>query len=393
MPALIDIHQRVSAEAAELRRRLVGDFENWLRDLRIDQADAAGAQIDARFELTRREFARQFVRDVAPRLVDKVDPSALDEVREKLQEFEAIAPRPALPHKVHLYATPLHAGTLRTVLGTAAGAAGGLLLVALGPDLPVLLDIRNPHAAVILKGIVRLIAVTSGAALGAYLMIAPLRRIVGSLAGAAAVFTALNFLRGRNLFAIGTAVANVIVGIAGIILKLVNSPVATFLLLLLFVILTIATILLLRYTHSGIDSATREELRASARQGIARQMAADADMWSALTAGLLMQRIKKVVEPGDNEKKIIEAIVLRERVHESAERILVAIKSILGLTSVRAVKPEFVWNSAEHSKEWIPVTVVDDGDVVIVLNESITRDAPGAPAVVIQRGKVARKEF
>jgi hypothetical protein len=161
----------------------------------------------------------------------------------------------------------------------------------------------------------------------------------------------------------------------------------------LFGLAAIVAILQTRYFAPSRVQDVAEATQTSAIMALDHQLSADANIWSVLSAVLLV-RSTGSVEPEPRLDQIKSIIVERRSRNEAGENILRIVEQELDLApgggSPGQESQEFVWKR-ELAERYETVGVVSVGDVVSVLAAPAINVGKDGAAEVFRKGRVTRK--
>jgi len=163
----------------------------------------------------------------------------------------------------------------------------------------------------------------------------------------------------------------------------------------LFGLAAIFAILLTRYGASSRAQGVAEATQGLAVAALDHQLGADANVWSALSAALVV-RSNGNVQFGPQLDQIRSIIVERRNRNEPGESILRILEQELDLVpgggSSAQETQEFVWKR-ESAERYETVGVVGVGDVVSVLAAPAINIGKDGTAEIFRKGRVMRKRM
>ena len=125
------------------------------------------------------------------------------------------------------------------------------------------------------------------------------------------------------------------------------------------------------------------------------ELQADANVWAALAAALILKRDDVGSGPATDLREITNIILSRRAQRESGEEILQVIEQQLGLpcgvtASDQPAAAEFVWKST-HGRDFDTFGAVAAGDLVSVSSQPLYVDDGSGGRRVSRKGLVTRK--
>jgi hypothetical protein len=384
---LLEAHRRFAAALDDLRRQYVADFDRWLRAGGSDQEAAE------KIETARAKFADDFLDQHAPPIIRALNRDAEHDILHALRSFEA---RP-MPLQVPLrrpspFPLRWQASLWRTAVAAAFGAVAAVVLYALQP-------IAEPvtRETMIRSLIAAAFAAALGAAIGVAIMAAPPLDTLLARAGlrglplkiARKLGVAFAFLRAGPLITLSAVVLG---GLFALIAWLLggSNP-----LHVLFALMAIVALLTARMTTPDPANPDRDTLRRQLSARLDAELQADANVWAALAAALILKRDDVGSALATDLREITNLILARRAQRESGEEILQVIEQQLGLPCGAAASDppaaaEFVWKS-QHAREFDTFGAVDAGDLVSVSSQPLYVDDGDGGRRVSRKGLVTRK--
>ena len=387
-PTLLDAHERFAAALDELRRHYVTEFELWLKTALAGNPATAQKEAPERATMGRKVFAEEFLDQRAPPIIREFNRDAEFTILETLRTYEA---RPET--RRHSAAeTRWPAGVWRIVLAAAFGAVVGVILLALqqplGGDPPA--PPASPVAATDMVAV--LIRAAFAAALGAGIAVfliacPPLRPPTRWSRNLGLTFA---ILRAGPLLILLAALLSGLFALIAWLMK-GSTPLDV-----LVGLSALATILIVRW--SAVGGYDRDAaLRAWLTQ-FDEALRADADVWAALSAGLVLERHDAGERRGPEVTDITNIILARRANNETSDAILRVIEQRLGIPPAEtAVGPkprlnkEFTWKP-EHEQYYETYGAVETGVIVIVSREPLFIDGADGTRHVTRRGLVAPRD-
>jgi len=436
MSTLLEAHQRFAAVLDELRRKYVAEFEQWLKTAadEVSQKDAS-----ERIATARRKFADEFLDQRAPAIVRSFNRDAEHDILAALKSYDA-RPEPAPARQPMAGGLRWQATLWRTVLAAAFGAVAAVTLLALQlppgdplpapapptvnqPDQPSApprdanppAPTVQPQAApappstvfifvrekVVLWLLAAAFAAALGAAIGVFIVAAPSVPALLQRMG----------LSGTPLKLVRRLSATFAILRAGPLIMLLAALLTGFFALIAWLLdgskplnvavglTAIAAVLTARWTAPAGAGPDRDTLHRQFVGQLDSDLKADANVWAALSAALVLKRDDGRARVATELREITNIILARRAQKETGEDILQVIEQQLGLPSgpqtpvtpkAEKVASEFVWKP-EHAQDYTTFGAVDVGEVVTVSSRPLyIEDASGAKRVS-QKGVVTRK--
>src|SRR5262245_37694728 len=335
---LLEAHRRFAAALDDLRRQYTTDFDRWLR------GGASSQEANEKIATARTKFSDDFLVEHAPPIIRALNRDAEHDILGALRSFEARSaslqrPSPS-PHR-------WQASIWRTAVAAAFGAVVGVILFALQP-------IAEPvtREAMIRLLIAAAFAAALGAAIGVAIMAAPPLDTLLARAGlrglplkiARKLGAVFAFLRAGPLITMSAVVLGGLIGLIAWLLGGSNP------LHVLFGLTAIVALVTARLTTPGPTDLDRDMLHRQLAARLDAELQADANIWAALAAALILKRDDVASGPATDLREITNIILARRAQRESGEEILQVIEQQLGLpcgatVSDRPAAVEFVWHS------------------------------------------------
>jgi hypothetical protein len=453
-PTLLEAHEQFATVLDGLRRKQLDALSSWLASALDRDTRGAHAEAPERESIARKRLAQNFIDEAAPPLIRTLSPQSERDILAALRGYEArFEPRPeqASSFPDHQW----QASVSRTAIGAAFGAVIGLLLLALGqfgggagplptartqvtqeppavtqPSVAVVqapapapadrvAQGPNPQApqgkgppqappaedpsAVARLWVFSVFAVALGAAVGVVLIAFPpvpvLLRRAGLPAGVLAIVQkfgktfggVLLLLRGSTFIALAAVMVSMVVGVLTLMTQQISMNIAQIVLGLL----ALATILVARWTAPDERTADRQALRRVLLDRFDRSLRADAEVWAALSAGLVLKRGPDRAPDSDASRKLNEVVTIilgRRRQNDAPENILRVVEQNLRLAARTPEPPqaetEFVFQR-HHLDAYTTFGAVEIGDRVEVIHEPVFISNSDGTRRVTQKGEVA----
>jgi hypothetical protein len=450
---LLQAREQFASGLDELRRRLLNEFELWLKA--AIASDRGAVQSDAAERITgvRKRLAQDFIDATAPAIIRTLNRDAERDILAALQSYEARFEPQSLPPKA-LSDYHWQPSLWRTAIGAAFGAVIGVVLLAIGhvgstsqappagtqqvapappapPAGPLVqppspgstqsspspsreVNVPTPAAPSGPSGNANLpalwllaaFAAALGAAIGVMLVACPPLEVLlqrAGLRGGALSFVqkfgkafggVFLLLRGSAVIALAAVLLSALFGIVAWMFSGAQFS------QILLSLMALATILTARWTAPGDRAPDRDALLRGLRGQLADYLRTDAEVWAALSAALVLRPQPQTApaDPGPalRLKEAIDIIESRRQLDEPADTILQILEQNLGLHSGRRSPPppatpsEFVWQR-EHADAYATFGVVEIGDVVRVTQRPLFITEPDGTRRVSQKGVVTRK--
>jgi len=387
-PTLLEAHERFAAALAELRRNYVTEFELWLKSTLAGNPGAAQKEAPERAAMGRKLFADEFLDQRAAPIIREFNRDAEHTILETLRTYEA---RPET-RRHSATETRWPAGVWRIVLAAAFGAVGGVILLALqqpigggAPAAPAGTLAATDTIAVLIKAAV-VAALGAGIAvfLIAYPPLPPPTRWTRNLGVTFAI------LRAGPLLILAAALLG---GLFALIAWLMHGSTPLDVLVGLG-----ALVIILIARWSALGGYDRDAAQRAWLTQFDEALRADADVWAALAAGLVLKRHDGGDRRGPELTDITNIILARRANHETSDAILRIIEQRLGIPPAEtavAPKPrlnkEFAWKP-EHEQYYETYGAVETGVIVIVSREPLFIDGADGKRHVTRRGLVAPRD-
>jgi len=380
---LLEAHRRFAAALDDLRRQYVTDFDRWLR------GDGSSQEADEKIATARAKFSDDFLDQHAPPIIRALNRDAEYDILEALRSFEA---RPAPLRRPSPFPRRWQASIWRTAVAAAFGAVVAVILFALQP-------IAEP---VTRDGMIRLLiaaafAAALGAAIGVAVMAAPPLDTLLARAGlrglplkiARKLGAVFAFLRAGPLITLSAVVLGGLIALIAWLLGGSNP------LHVLFGIIALVALVTARLTTPDPTNQHRDMLRRQLAARLDAELQADANVWAALAAALVLKRDDVGSGPATDLREITNIILARRAQRESADEILEVIEQQLGLpcgatASDAPAAAEFVWKST-HARDFDTFGSVAAGDLVSVSSQPLYVDDGNGGRRVSRKGLVTRK--
>jgi hypothetical protein len=381
---LLEAHRRFAAALDDLRRQYVVGLDRWLRS--GGSPDEASDKIAA----ARSRFSDEFIDRQAPAIIRAVNRDAEQDILHALRSFEA---RPApLAHPAP--APRLWQASLwRTALAAAFGAIAAVILLALQP-----IEETLTREAVIRLLIVAAFVGAIGAAIGVTVVAAPpLDTLIARMG-----LTGLPLRIARKLGAVFALLrAGPLITLSAVLLGGLFAILAWLLggsqpLHVLIGLIALLGLLTARFTAPDPAHPDRDALRRQLTARLDAELKADANVWAALAAALVLKRDDFGARFATDLREITNIILARRAQHETGEDILQVIEQHLGLPSgANASQPpsslsEFIWKS-EHAHDYDTFGAVYSGDLVSVSSQPLYIEDGSGEKRVSRKGLVTRK--
>jgi hypothetical protein len=381
---LLEAHRRFAAALDDLRRQYVAELDRWLRSGGSPQE--AGEKITA----ARSRFSDEFIDGRAPAIIRALNRDAEHDILHALRSFEA---RPAPLARPVASPRLWQVSVWRTALAAAFGAIAAAILLALQP-----IDETLTREAAIRLLIVVAFVGALGAAIGVTVVAAPpLDALIGrmGLSGlplriARKLGAVFAFLRAGPLITLSAVLLG---GLFTVIAWLLGGSQPLHVLIGLIALIGLLTA---RFTAPDPANPDRDALRRQLTARLDVELKADANVWAALAAALVLKRDDFGAHFATDLREITNIILARRAQHEAGEDILQVIEQHLGLPSggnashPQNAVPEFIWKS-EHAHDYDTFGAVYSGDLVSVSSQPLYIEDGGGERRVSRKGLVTRK--
>lgn len=381
---LLEAHRRFAAALDDLRRQYVAELDRWLRSGGSPQE--AGEKITA----ARSRFSDEFIDGRAPAIIRALNRDAEHDILHALRSFEA---RPAPLARPVASPRLWQVSVWRTALAAAFGAIAAAILLALQP-----IDETPTREAAIRLLIVAAFVGALGAAIGVTVVAAPpLDALIGrmGLSGlplriARKLGAVFAFLRAGPLITLSAVLLG---GLFTVIAWLLGGSQPLHVLIGLIALIGLLTA---RFTAPDPANPDRDALRRQLTARLDVELKADANVWAALAAALVLKRDDFGAHFATDLREITNIILARRAQHEAGEDILQVIEQHLGLPSggnashPQNAVPEFIWKS-EHAHDYDTFGAVYSGDLVSVSSQPLYIEDGGGERRVSRKGLVTRK--
>jgi hypothetical protein len=381
---LLEAHRRFAAALDDLRRQYVAELDRWLRSGGSPQE--AGEKITA----ARSRFSDEFIDGRAPAIIRALNRDAEHDILHALRSFEA---RPAPLARPVASPRLWQVSVWRTALAAAFGAIAAAILLALQP-----IDETLTREAAIRLLIVAAFVGALGAAIGVTVVAAPpLDALIGrmGLSGlplriARKLGAVFAFLRAGPLITLSAVLLG---GLFTVIAWLLGGSQPLHVLIGLIALIGLLTA---RFTAPDPANPDRDALRRQLTARLDVELKADANVWAALAAALVLKRDDFGAQFATDLREITNIILARRAQHEAGEDILQVIEQHLGLPSggnashPQNAVPEFIWKS-EHAHDYDTFGAVYSGDLVSVSSQPLYIEDGGGERRVSRKGLVTRK--
>jgi len=387
-PTLLEAHECFAAALDELRRNYVTEFELWLKTALADNPDSAQKQAPERSAMGRKLFAEEFLDQRAPPIIREFNRDGEYTILETLRSYEA---RPEMRQRSAAEAR-WPAGVWRMVLAAAFGAVVGVILLAL--QQPMGADAPAPPASTIAATdmLAVLIKAAFVAALGAGIAVfliawPPLRPPTRWARNLGLTFA---ILRAGPLVILLAALLTGLFALIAWLLKGWNP------LEVLVGLGALVAILIARW--SAVGGYDRDHAQRAWLTQFDEALRADANVWAALAAGLVLRRHDGRERRGPELTDITNIILARRANNETSDAILRVIEQRLGIPPAEAaVRPkpqpnkEFEWKP-EHEQYYETYGAVETGVIVMVSREPLFIDGADGTRHLTRRGLVAPRD-
>jgi hypothetical protein len=380
---LLEAHRRFAAALDDLRRQYVTDFDRWLR------GSASSQEAAEKIATARAKFSDDFLDQHAPPIIRDLNRDAEHDILQALRSFEA---QPAPSQRPSPSPDRWQASLWRTAVAAAFGAVVAVILYTLQP-------IAEPvtREAMIRSLIAAAFAAALGAAIGVAIMAAPpldtllarvgLRGLPLKIARKLGLVFA--FWRAGPLITLSAVVLGGLFALIAWLLGGTNP------LHVLFGLIALVALVTARLTTPDLANPDRDMLRRQLTARLDGELQADANIWAALAAALVLKRDDVGLGVATDLREITNIILARRAQRESGEEILQVIEQQLGLpcgatASDPPAAAEFVWKSA-HAHDFDTFGAVAAGDLVSVSSQPLYIDDGNGGRRISRKGLVTRK--
>jgi hypothetical protein len=381
---LLEAHRRFAAALDDLRRQYVTEFDRWLR------AGAPPQEADEKITAARIRFSDEFIDRQAPAIIRALNRDAEYDILHALRSFEA---RPAPLARPVVSLRLWQVSVWRTALAASFGAIAAVILLALQP-----IGDSLTRDAVIRLLIVAAFVGALGAAIGVTVVAAPPFDTLIARMGV----SGLPLRIARKLGAVFALLrAGPLIILSAVLIGGLFTVIAWLLggsqpLHVIIGLIALIGILTARFTAPDPANPDRDTLRRQLTARLDAELKAEATVWAALSAALVLKRDDFGVRFATDLREITTIILARRAQHEAGEDILQVIEQYLGLPSgADASHPqgsasEFVWKS-EHAHDYDTFGAVYSGDLVRVSSQPLYIEDGAGEKRVSRKGLVTRK--
>jgi len=381
---LLEAHRRFAAALDDLRRQYVAEFDRWLR------SSGSPQEADEKVVAARSKFSDEFIDGRAPAIIRALNREAEHDILHALRSFEA---RPAPLARPVASPRLWQPSIWRTALAAAFGVIAAVILLALQP---IGETVARETAIKLL--IVAAFVGALGAAIGVMVVAAPPLDALIARTG----LTGLPLRIARKLGGVFALLrAGPLITLSAVLLGGLFTIIAWLLggsqpLHVVIGFIALIGILTARFTAPDPANADRDALRRQLTTRLDSDLKADANVWAALAAALVLKRDDFGTRFTTDLREITNIILARRAQHEAGEEILQVIEQHLGLPSgVNGSHPqgaiaEFVWKS-EHSHDYDTFGAVYSGDLVSVSTQPLYIEDGSGERRVSRKGLVTRK--
>ena len=381
---LLEAHRRFATALDDLRRQYVAELDRWLR------SGGSPQETDEKIAAARSRFSDEFIDRQAPGIIRALNRDAEHDILHALRSFEARPTPLARP-----VASPRlwQVSVWRTALAAAFGAIAAVILLALQP----IGETLTREAAIRLL-IVAAFVGALGAAIGVTVVAAPpLDALVGRMG-----LTGLPLRIARKLGAVFAFLrAGPLITLSAVLLGGLFTVIAWLLggsqpLHVLIGLIALLGLLTARFTAPDPANPDRDALRRQLTARLDAELKADANVWAALSAALVLKRDDFGARFTTDLREITNIILARRAQLETGEDILQVIEQHLGLPSGgNALHPpssisDFIWKS-EHAHDYDTFGAVYSGDLVSVSSQPLFIEDGSGERRVSRKGLVTRK--
>jgi hypothetical protein len=381
---LLEAHRRFAAALDDLRRQYVTEFDRWLR------SGGSPQETDEKIAAARSRFSDEFIDRQAPAIIRSLNRDAEYDILHALRSFEA---RPTPLARPTASPRLWQISVWRTALAAAFGAIAAVILLALQP----IGETLTREAAIRLL-IVAAFVGALGAAIGVTVVAAPpLDALVGRMG-----LTGLPLRIARKLGAVFALLrAGPLITLSAVLLGGLFTVIAWLLggsqpLHVLIGLIALLGLLTARFTAPDPANPDRDALRRQLTARLDTELKADANVWAALSAALVLKRDDFGARFTTDLREITNIILARRAQLETGEDILQVIEQHLGLPSGgNASHPpssisDFIWKS-EHAHDYDTFGAVYSGDLVSVSSHPLYIEDGSGERRVSRKGLVTRK--
>jgi hypothetical protein len=381
---LLEAHRRFAAALDDLRRQYVTEFDRWLR------AGAPPQEADEKITAARIKFSDEYIDRQAPAIIRALNRDAEYDILHALRSFEA---RPAPLARPVASLRLWQVSVWRTALAASFGAIAAVILLALQP-----IGDSLTRDAVIRLLIVAAFVGALGAAIGVTVVAAPPFDTLIARMGV----SGLPLRIARKLGAVFALLrAGPLIILSAVLIGGLFTVIAWLLggsqpLHVIIGLIALIGILTARFTAPDPANPDRDTLRRQLTARLDAELKAEATVWAALSAALVLKRDDFGVRFATDLREITTIILARRAQHEAGEDILQVIEQYLGLPSgADASHPqgsasEFVWKS-EHAHDYDTFGAVYSGDLVRVSSQPLYIEDGAGEKRVSRKGLVTRK--
>jgi hypothetical protein len=381
---LLEAHRRFAAALDDLRRQYVAEFDRWLR------SGGSPQEADEKLDAARSKFSDEFIDGQAPAIIRALNRDAEHDILHALRSFEA---RPAPLARPAASPRLWQASLWRTALAAAFGAIAAVILLALQP-----IEETITREAAIRLLIVAAFVGAIGAAIGVTVVAAPpLDTFIARMG-----LSGLPLRIARKLGAVFALLrAGPLITLSAVLLGGLFTVIAWLLggsqpLHVLIGLIALLGLLTARFTAPDPANPDRDALRRQLTARLDAGLKADADVWAALSAALVLKRDDFGARFATDLREITTIILARRAQHEASEDILQVIEQHLGLPSgadaslPRSAMSQFIWKS-EHAHDYDTFGAVYSGDLVSVSSQPLYIEDGTGERRVSRKGLVTRK--
>jgi hypothetical protein len=381
---LLEAHRRFAAALDDLRRQYVAESDRWLR------GGGSPQEADEKISAARSRFSVEFIDRQAPAIIRALNRDAEHDILHALRSFEA---RPTPLARAAASPRLWQISVWRTALAAAFGAIAAVILLALQP-----INETLAREAVIRLLIVAAFVGALGAAIGVTIVAAPPLDTLIARTG----LTGLPLRIARKLGAVFALLrAGPLITLSAVLLGGLFAVLAWLLggsqpLHVLIGLIALVGLLTARFTAPDPANPDRDALRRQLTARLDAELKADANVWAALSAALVLKRDDFGARFATDLREVTNIILARRAQQEASEDILQVIEQHLGLPSgADASHPpssisEFVWKS-EHAHDYDTFGAVYSGDLVSVSSQPLYIEDGSGERRVSRKGLVTRK--
>ena len=381
---LLEAHRRFATALDDLRRQYVAELDRWLR------SGGSPQETDEKIAAARSRFSDEFIDRQAPAIICALNRDAEQDILHALRSFEA---RPTPLARPTASPRLWQVSVWRTALAAAFGAIAAVILLALQP----IGETLSREAAIRLL-IVAAFVGALGAAIGVTVVAAPpLDALVGRMG-----LTGLPLRIARKLGAVFALLrAGPLITLSAVLLGGLFTVIAWLLggsqpLHVLIGLIALLGLLTARFTAPDPANPDRDALRRQLAARLDAELKADANVWAALSAALVLKRDDFGARFTTDLREITNIILARRAQLETGEDILQVIEQHLGLPSGgNASHPpssisDFIWKS-EHAHDYDTFGAIYSGDLVSVSSQPLFIEDGSGERRVSRKGLVTRK--